>query len=95
MKKFIGSCVIFLAILRLRQASAREYKQTHQMLKDDRSLKSSACPHLPAGIRSIICLLRVSSLISASFISVAMYPGTIPLTFTPFAAHSLDKAFVS
>jgi hypothetical protein len=30
-----------------------------------------------------------------SFISVAIYPGAIALTFIPFAAHSLDSAFVS
>lgn len=58
-------------------------------------LKSSAFPHLPAGILSLILLSLFSSLSKASFISVAMYPGAIALTVIPFAAHSLLKALVS
>jgi hypothetical protein len=35
-------------------------------------LKSSGLPHRPCGIRSSICLCRVSSFIKASFMSVSM-----------------------
>lgn len=58
-------------------------------------LKSSGLPHLPAGIRSIICFALVSSLINALFISVAIYPGAMQLTPIPLPAHSLLSAFVS
>lgn len=53
--------------------------------------KSLGCPHRPAGIRSMICLLRSESAMSASFMSVAMYPGAIALTFTPFPAHPFEN----
>lgn len=58
-------------------------------------LKSSGTPHLPAGIRSSIPLFRPSSPRSASFISVAMYPGATAFTVTPLEVHSFARDFVS
>lgn len=58
-------------------------------------LKSSGSPHRPAGIRTMICSDLTGSFISASFMSVCMYPGAIAFTLTPFEAHSFDSALVS
>jgi hypothetical protein len=58
-------------------------------------LKSSGAPHLPAGIRLNMLSALFSSLINASFISVAIYPGAIAFTLTPLLAHSFDSALVS
>lgn len=58
-------------------------------------LKSSGAPHLPAGIRLRILSALFSSLINASFMSVAIYPGAIAFTLTPLLAHSLLSALVS
>ena len=52
-------------------------------------------PQRPTDILAMILFAHSSSYISAAVISVAVYPGAIALTVTPFAAHSLDKAFVS
>lgn len=57
--------------------------------------KSSGLPHLPAGIRSMICRDRVGLAMRASFISVAIYPGAIALTLMPLEAHSFESALVS
>jgi hypothetical protein len=40
-------------------------------------------------------VFRLSSLIKAVFMSVAMYPGAIALTLIPLATHSFDRALVS
>jgi hypothetical protein len=42
----------------------------------------------------MICLDRVGFAIRASFMSVAMYPGAMPVTLIPLEAHSLDKALI-
>ena len=42
----------------------------------------------------MICLDRVGFAIRASFMSVAMYPGAMPVTLIPLDAHSLERALI-
>ena len=43
----------------------------------------------------MIPALRLLSLIKATFMSVAMYPGAMALTLIPLAIHSLESALVN
>ena len=45
-------------------------------------------------MRANIDVLLSGSLRNASVLSVEIYPGEIPFTFTPFEPHSFAKAFV-
>jgi hypothetical protein len=78
---------------------ARIWPCTYWLASEQRNTAAPATslgvPHRPAGIRSSICRLRVSSRRRASVLSVAMYPGAIAFTLILFEAHSLARAFVS